>query len=139
MGPKAFYMDHKKTPPKRGFSVDLTQSGFERLDLGGQAALVASNLVLGEDSLVYHAVHDRLGFLEGLLGLLVVTCVDLGLNLLHISTRHGPQAGVMLTVLLVLTCALLGLRGICHRVTPENLCENLNSLRAPSRKPPRQL
>ena len=51
MGPKAFYMDHKKNPAVAGFFVNLIQSGLKRLDLGAQTALMASNLVFREDTL----------------------------------------------------------------------------------------
>ena len=94
---------------------------LQGLDPGAQAALAASNLVLREDAFVDHAVQNRLSLLESSLGFFVVAGFDLGLDLFHVSTSHGTQACIVLAVLLVLTCALLGLRGICHRKTPENL------------------
>ena len=83
-------------------------------------AAFRKDLVLGEDAFVDHAVHDRLSFFQSSLGFIVVTGLDLGVDLFHVGACHGTQAGVMLAVFLVLTSALLGLRGICHRKTPEN-------------------
>ncbi len=82
---------------------------------------MTSDFAFSKDAFVDHAVQNRLSLLEGSLSFFVVAGLNLGLDLFHVGTSHRTQACVVLAVLLVLTCALFGLRGICHRKTPENL------------------
>src|SRR5688572_28896177 len=134
-----------KKPPEGGFSSLLQRTPIKRrtggrsglvfawktsggggsqgLDLGRQAALVASSLVLVEDALVGDDVDDALGLGEefGRLGL--VASGDSLLNVLHGGTVFGAQRGVRGVDLDVLTDALAARRearvlllglGRCH-------------------------
>src|SRR6478609_9169063 len=77
--------DGRKKGPRRGPSsacrTERSGGGRQRLDLGGEAALVARGLVLVEEVLVGDRVDDRLGGLEELGGLGLVAG---GERLLHV-------------------------------------------------------
>ncbi len=61
-------------------------SGSHRLDLGVQAALVTSNLVLREDTFVDLTVQNRVSLLESGLGFFLRSGFDLGLALFLVGT-----------------------------------------------------
>lgn len=62
---QARFLQPQKNRPEPVFGITRRKSGrFQSLDTGAQAALVASDLVLGKDAFVHHAVHDRLGYFE---------------------------------------------------------------------------
>src|SRR5690606_3424328 len=88
----------------------------QRLDGRGQAALVASGLVLVNDVLVGHAINHARGFLEHFVSRRLVTGVDRLAYALDGGAQHRAQAGVVLVALDRLTSALAGLGGIGHVV-----------------------
>src|SRR5690606_12647488 len=84
------------------------------LDGGGQAALVASGLVLVDDVLVSHAIDDAGGLAEDFVGSCLVAGVDGLANTLDRGTQHGTDAGVVFVAGHCLAGALASLCGISH-------------------------
>ena len=86
----------------------------ERLDSGGQTALVASSLVLVDDVFVSHAVDNAAGFTQRFASHSLVAGSDGLTDALDSGTQHRAQAGVVLVTLNRLASALASLGGIGH-------------------------
>ena len=87
------------------FPICSRYSGGERLDSLVQPALVAGGFVLGDYTLVDHAVDDRdRRFIRACRSILVagIACLD---DVLDLSSHLGAQAHVVLAGLFRLACA----------------------------------
>src|SRR5690554_3952851 len=88
--------------------------GFERLDPGAQAALVAGGLVAVDQAARAEAVQQRLGGLEGLPGAGGVVGLERVEHLLHGGAHLRALAGVALVAPDGLLGALLGRLDVGH-------------------------
>src|SRR5690606_9255878 len=80
-----------KNPAEAGFFDErdnLRSGGLEGLDAGGQAALVTGSLVLVDQATRAHAIEDRLGGVEGILGGSGVVGVECLEDLLDGGAQH---------------------------------------------------
>ena len=94
---------------------DVAGSGsLERLDAGGQAALVAGSLVLVDETTRAEAIEDRLSDCEGGLGAGGVVLAQGLEHFLHSGTQHRTLAGVAGIADDGLLGALLGGLDVCH-------------------------
>src|SRR5687767_1149907 len=89
-------------------------SGREGLDAGGQAALVASGLVLVDETTRAEAIEDRLSDCERGLGTGGVVLAQGLEHLLHSGTQHRTLAGVAGIADDGLLGALFGGLDVCH-------------------------
>src|SRR5690348_3038360 len=86
----------------------------QRLDGGGQAALVAGSLVLVDDFFVGDAIQRAGGLLEDLGSDGLVASIDGLAHALDRRTQHGTQAGVVFVAFHRLAGALASLGRVGH-------------------------